>query len=150
MNQLELPVPKPCPARWDRMVGDNRTRFCRACRATVHDLTARTASEARALLRDHPGGCVRYSYDRHTGLVVHRDGDGCSRTRARSAGRRAWVLVVVGSLIGAPAWAGITLAPAAVDAVWDRLASWFGGRPAPARPELVEVTGLVEAPMTLY
>lgn len=47
------------------MRGDEQTRFCDVCEKHVHDLTARTEEEARALLDASRGTriCVRYAKD---------------------------------------------------------------------------------------
>jgi hypothetical protein len=43
-------IKKPCPIRWEDMVGDARTRFCAVCNKHVHDLGGMTPDEARALV----------------------------------------------------------------------------------------------------
>jgi hypothetical protein len=47
------------------MVGDDRTRFCSSCGKHVHDLSARTQDDARALLAASRGEriCVRFARD---------------------------------------------------------------------------------------
>jgi hypothetical protein len=129
MNRLELPIGLPCAAEWNRMVGDDLTRYCRACHQEVHDLSARSEADARAFLRAHPRACVRYTYDGTTGAVLHetRCGPGIVRRRVRLAA--AWATGI----------AAVT-----------GLAAAILGRPAPPRPERVEAVGGLAAPMDLY
>lgn len=65
MRRSELPIHNPCSADWEAMVGDERRRFCRHCRKHVHDLSAVTEREARALLSERSGSdlCVSYASD---------------------------------------------------------------------------------------
>lgn len=60
-----LPIAKPCNAPFAAMTGDDRTRFCTECGKHVHDLSARSEDEARALLASARGTniCVRYAKD---------------------------------------------------------------------------------------
>ncbi len=60
-----LPIARPCTGSFAAMRGDDRTRFCDACRKEVHDLSARTEEEARALLAAARGArlCVRFARD---------------------------------------------------------------------------------------
>jgi hypothetical protein len=60
-----LPIAKPCKAPFAAMTGDDQTRFCEECGKNVHDLSARTEDEARALLASARGTniCVRYAKD---------------------------------------------------------------------------------------
>jgi hypothetical protein len=69
-----LPIALPCAESFDAMRGDDQTRFCDSCGKDVHDLSARTEEEARALLTAARGTriCVRYA----------RDASGAARFRA--------------------------------------------------------------------
>jgi hypothetical protein len=51
-------IKRPCPIRWEDMVGDARTRFCAVCSKHVHDLGGMTPDEARALVASG-GACVQ-------------------------------------------------------------------------------------------
>lgn len=79
-----LTVASPCPAKWDDMVGDERTRFCSGCKKNVHNLSALDAAEAEALLREKNGElCVRY-FQRADGTVMTQDcPDGVRRKKTR-------------------------------------------------------------------
>lgn len=60
-----LPIARPCTESFAAMPGDDKTRFCEKCGKHVHDLSARTEEEARALFRDARGErtCVRFARD---------------------------------------------------------------------------------------
>jgi hypothetical protein len=69
----DLQVASPCPVGWHGMAGDDRVRFCPQCRQHVYNLTAMTAEEATALLRQKEGKpCVRF-YRRRDGTVMTAD-----------------------------------------------------------------------------
>ena len=60
-----LPIARPCDASFSAMEGDAQRRHCVECGKHVHDLSARTEDEARALLRAARGTsiCVRFARD---------------------------------------------------------------------------------------
>jgi hypothetical protein len=74
MRATDIPIASPCGADWRTMKPSDTKRFCEACKKHVHDLSAMTPAEARALLASPPteGLCVRYLHDAH-GDVVFRD-----------------------------------------------------------------------------
>jgi hypothetical protein len=68
MRRLHLPIQEPCHENWDAMgqAGEAR-RFCDVCVQQVHDLSALTEPQARAVLADETAKgrvCVRYKADR--------------------------------------------------------------------------------------
>ena len=66
-------IATPCRADWNAMTGDTRSRFCGSCRKNVYNLSAMTAPEAAALIREKEGKlCVRY-YERADGTVLTQD-----------------------------------------------------------------------------
>lgn len=66
-------VAKPCPAEWQSMVGDDKSRFCPSCRKNVYNLSAMTAAEAATMIREKEGKmCVRY-YQRADGTLLTQD-----------------------------------------------------------------------------
>ena len=68
-----IDVKRPCPASWDAMAGDERSRFCEQCGLHVHNLSAMTLDEAQQLVCDRAGRlCVRYERDAQ-GRVVTLD-----------------------------------------------------------------------------
>jgi hypothetical protein len=93
----EVRIASPCPARWEDMVGDNRSRHCRSCNKTVYDLSELTATQALALIHEKQGDlCVRL-FRRADGRVLTADCPVGLAARLGKAGRR----------IGAAAWAGV-------------------------------------------
>ncbi len=99
-----LQVPDPCPEPWDRMKGDDQTRFCGVCEKNVYNLSAMTAADAEALLDPANGQiCVQF-YRRADGTVSTVDCAPIRFRRLRLAARRsiggaAAVLVAVIGLV---------------------------------------------------
>jgi hypothetical protein len=63
-------VAAPCPADWDQMIGNDRTRFCGQCRLNVYNLSGMTKGEAEALIAGTQGRlCVRF-YRRADGTIL--------------------------------------------------------------------------------
>jgi hypothetical protein len=71
MHTSQIPIPAPCSADWRAMKPHDRKRFCDSCKKHVHDLSAMTLAEARAVLASPPldGLCVRYLHDAHGDIV---------------------------------------------------------------------------------
>ncbi len=59
----DLRIVAPCGQDWARMPGDARRRHCAHCDKHVHDLSARTRSQAQALLARGGDLCVRVRHD---------------------------------------------------------------------------------------
>ena len=73
-------VAAPCPANWERMVGDERMRYCGQCNLHVYNLSGMTRTEAESLITNAEGRlCVRF----------YRRGDGTILTRNCPVGLRA-------------------------------------------------------------
>jgi|GEM_PF-2229514 len=64
MRRAQLRILEPCEEDFGAMVGPPERKFCGKCEKHVHDLSAMTEPEARALLRAHGSQdlCVRYRY----------------------------------------------------------------------------------------
>ena len=73
-NPLEtMRVAAACPADWEAMMGDDRTRFCHQCELNVYNLSGMTRKEAEALITNTEGRlCVRF-YRRSDGTILTRD-----------------------------------------------------------------------------
>lgn len=117
MNVSAVPIPKPCPARWDRMDGDDRTRFCRECRASVTDLSAMPEVEARAFVETNPTACLRYTFDRRTGAILHGRA-GCGSARVRISARRTGAAAALALALAGPAHAAGVAWDSGGDTAW--------------------------------
>jgi len=73
-NQLEnVRVAAPCPADWEKMVGDERVRYCNKCELHVYNLSGMTRRQAEALVSNTEGRlCVRF-YRRGDGTILTRN-----------------------------------------------------------------------------
>ncbi len=95
-----LTVASPCSAKWDEMTGDDRARFCGKCEKNVYNLSAMSAPEAEALLREKEGDvCVRF-FQRADGTVMTAD---CPIGVRRKRVRRLAVLATAGGALSAVA-----------------------------------------------
>jgi hypothetical protein len=66
-------VAAPCPADWEKMVGDERMRYCGQCSLHVYNLSGMTKREAESLVANAEGRlCVRY-YSRADGSILTRN-----------------------------------------------------------------------------
>lgn len=70
---MKLDVASPCGQSWERMSGDDRVRFCSACRLNVYNLSALTEAELRALVERTEGRLCGRFYQRPDGTVLTRD-----------------------------------------------------------------------------
>jgi hypothetical protein len=95
-------VASPCPADWDRMIGDERVRFCGQCQLNVYNLSALTRDQAESVIAGTEGRlCVRF-YRRKDGSILTQDcpvGLRAIRQRA-SRIRRAVLSALFGFLAG--------------------------------------------------
>src|SRR5205085_8836667 len=81
-------VAAPCPADWEKMVGDERMRYCGQCNLHVYNLSGMTKREAEALITNTEGRlCVRF-YRRGDGTVLTRN---CP-VGLRALKQRAWLI----------------------------------------------------------
>lgn len=86
-NPLEhVKVAAPCRADWNKMVGDERMRYCDRCSLHVYNLSGMTRREAEALVTSAEGRlCVRF-YRRPDGTILTRNCPvGLSALRRRAA-----------------------------------------------------------------
>jgi hypothetical protein len=77
-------IASPCDASWNDMTGNDRVRFCGACKKNVYNLSAMPRVEAEVLLSTYEGQvCVRL-YRRKDGTVLTQDCPvGVRKRRAR-------------------------------------------------------------------
>lgn len=120
MHAADLPIPEPCNADWSAMRAVGATsRHCDHCDKAVHDLSAMSDLDARALLANDRV-CVRFHSD-ITGRVMHRPPVRYRYQGARRAGlplprlaRRLGMALGLGSL-AMPAAAGTAVDTSTVD-----------------------------------
>ncbi len=69
-----LQIATPCKADWSEMSGDERKRFCGACKLHVYNISEMTLAEAEALIIGADGArvCVRL-FRRDDGTVLTQD-----------------------------------------------------------------------------
>ncbi|HKE00933.1 MAG TPA: hypothetical protein VKE69_07985 [Planctomycetota bacterium] len=95
-------IAKPCPARWEDLEGDERTRHCASCDLDVFNVAGLSESEAVALLRGPRTHLCLRIYRRADGTVLTRD---CP-VGLRAARRRA-ALIATALIAGALAMVGL-------------------------------------------
>lgn len=141
LNNLQ--IASPCPARWEDMVGDERTRFCSQCQLDVHNLSAMTAEEAAAFVvdaRSRGRGCVRF-YKRADGTVLTRDCPvGWRAVRARMVKRAERCVAAALLLLG---FGGVAMGGARTEGAmlsglrpYRFLAELFGASTGPVMPAI--------------
>lgn len=91
----DLVIETPCSEPWAGMTGNDRVRHCGACQLDVHDLSALTSEEARALVRGTEGRLCARIHRRPDGRVLTRD---CAPARRRVQTRRTRVRVMLTGL----------------------------------------------------
>ena len=89
-----LRIASPCPADWEKMVGDERVRHCAECNLNVYNLSAMTKRHIQELLGGNQGRrlCLRL-YRRADGTVVTQDCPWSLRALRRRASRVASAIV---------------------------------------------------------
>jgi hypothetical protein len=115
-------VATPCPADWNAMTGDERTRACGACNKNVYNLSTLTREEAEALILEKEGRlCVRY-FQRKDGTILLKD---CSIGITQKRKRRV-LAVGIAALLGGGVFAAFKLtrpAPGTGNSAFDLPAS---------------------------
>lgn len=79
-------IATPCPAKWETMSGDERSRFCSLCSLNVYNISEMSAAEARELIRRTEGRLCARIYRRADGTVITND---CP-TGVRALRARLW------------------------------------------------------------
>ena len=131
MQRRDAPIGSPCSEDWGAMTGDDRTRFCDQCNKQVHNLSAMTETEARAVVAQ-PSVCVRYQVDPKTQQIRHR--------RPRRFLLRVATTAGLGASLALPAAAGMATeadGPGLLERAWESLTELVAGPP-------VEVLGGLE------
>lgn len=66
-------IATPCTVDWYQMIGDDRVRFCGACKKDVYNVSAMTAAEAEALMQEKGVDLCARLYRRKDGTVMTSD-----------------------------------------------------------------------------
>jgi hypothetical protein len=90
INLSDLHIASPCPADWEKMVGDERVRHCADCNLNVYNLSAMTERQVQELIEDSRGKrlCTRL-YRRVDGTVLTQDCPWSLRALNRKVSRLA-------------------------------------------------------------
>jgi hypothetical protein len=102
INLTNIRIASPCPADWNKMVGDERVRHCAECNLNVYNLSAMTERQIQELIADNRGKrlCARF-YRRADGTVLMQDCPWSLRTLKRRASRVASAIVSAVLSVGA-------------------------------------------------
>ena len=104
MSIQSFRIATPCSARWSTMRGDERVRFCDACRKNVYDFSQMTLDEIEDLLQRTEGKICARLWQRADGKVLTADCKiGKRRRRIRLLGALASAASVLFSFFGAAA-----------------------------------------------
>jgi Carboxypeptidase regulatory-like domain len=101
----DIRIASPCPADWEKMIGDERVRHCSECNLNVYNLSAMTEREIGQLVAAHQDRrlCTRI-YRRVDGTILAKNCPWSLRQMARKASRFASAVLTASM--------GITLAAA--------------------------------------
>jgi hypothetical protein len=90
INLNNIRIASPCPADWEKMVGDERVRHCPECNLNVYNLSAMTERQVQDLIASSRGKrlCTRF-YRRADGTVLTQDCPWSLRVMERRASRIA-------------------------------------------------------------
>ena len=69
----DIKIASPCKADWNQMTGDEKIRFCQACKLNVYNISQMTTEQAENLIKQKEGRvCVRM-YRRRDGTLINQD-----------------------------------------------------------------------------
>jgi hypothetical protein len=87
VNIHNISIASPCPADWNKMLGDERVRHCGECNLHVYNLSAMTEREVQRLIANSHGRlCARF-YRRADGTILTQDCPRGLRAVARRVSR---------------------------------------------------------------
>lgn len=126
-----IEIASPCPARWEEMEGDDRSRFCAECGLHVHNFAAMTREEANDFLAQRqPGEHLCGQITRTTdGRIVTADDPVAKRTVVLQI--RGWLGRAAAIFFGATAagWiAGCQMYGTPMGGAIERPSTMTGGR----------------------
>jgi len=101
VNLSNIRIASPCPADWEKMVGDERVRHCAECNLNVYNLSAMTERQVHQLIEDSRGKrlCTRF-YRRADGTILTQDCPWSLRALKRRASRIAAAMLAAMMSIG--------------------------------------------------
>ena len=101
VNVTNIRVASPCPADWEKMIGDERVRHCAECNLNVYNLSAMTERQVQELIAASRGKrlCARF-YRRADGTILTQDCPWSLRTLKRRASRIAAAVLAAMMSIG--------------------------------------------------
>ncbi len=85
----KVQIATPCPADWNKMVGDDKVRFCSQCNLNVYNLSAMTEPEVLKILERREGRLCAHIYQRADGTILTQDCPAGVRARLRRITRYA-------------------------------------------------------------
>lgn len=104
-----IEIATPCRADWNKMSGDERSRFCRSCAKNVYNFSAMTREEAERLILEKEGNlCVRL-HRRSDGTVITSDCPVGLQSARQS--RKVWraVAAAVAGVLGLQVMSAVTV-----------------------------------------
>jgi hypothetical protein len=78
---MNLRISSPCPESWDKMIGDDRSRYCRRCSLNVYNLAVMSREEVEGLVQKTNGQLCGRLYMRGNRTATLRDCRGGIRHR---------------------------------------------------------------------
>ncbi len=72
-NSLDLEISSPCSVDWDKMIGDERERFCHQCALNVYNVSAMSQKEAIEFLQNQnkENLCINYFKDKSGRIITN-------------------------------------------------------------------------------
>lgn len=131
-------IASPCPAAWDQMQGDDKSRFCSHCRLNVYNFAAMTEEEGERLIIEKEGKLCGRIYRRADGTVLTKD---CPVGLAEVRRRALWMSAKVAAallVIAAAAWRAIGDRDAQADGESGRVMAFDGDEWVEQRPCMLD------------
>ena len=147
-NPLDhVSVAAPCPASWERMIGNEQVRFCAQCELNVYNLSGMTRTEAERLIAQSEGRlCIRY-YRRADGTILTKNCPVGLRALKQRLSRMAGAVasMVLSFLAGILAFAGLQSAPPRQEYMQGAIARMPDSSPGEVKQTQEESVGPVTA-----
>jgi hypothetical protein len=93
VNIQNIRIASPCPADWNKMIGDDRMRHCAECNLNVYNFSAMTEREVQRLIAGSQGRVCGRFYRRSDGTMLTQDCPRGLRAVARRVSRTAAALL---------------------------------------------------------